>query len=281
MPERRAMTNDSSAGIERVGIAGWGRMGEGIGRHLIAGGVEVMAYDPAEATRPSMLEVGAKVASSVAELAASNDLVLVIVVDDAQVRKVLEGRDGVIAHSRSGTVLAVCASVRPDTCQDLAQQAEPDGVHVIDMALTGGERGAQQASLRLMCGGPEAVIDRCRPTLAFIASDVCHVGSVGAGQVAKTANNILLWACIRADYEVLSLAKRFGIAPGKLRTFMAVGSGANRPLAEWGQHRLRWPQKDLETAVAMAKEVGVDMPLTESLIPLMGELTADQLRALR
>lgn len=147
MPERPAMDDDSSAGIERVGIAGWGRMGAGIGRHLIAGGVEVMAYDPAGATRASMLEGGEKPADSVAELSASNDLVLVIVVDDAQARGVL--------------------------------------------ALTGGERGAEQESLRLMCGGPEAVIDRCRPTL------------------------------------------------------------------------------------------GVDMPLTESLIPLMEELTAEQLRALR
>lgn len=272
---------DAAPAVKRVGIAGWGRMGAGMGKHLLAGGLEVTGYDPADAARSAMADAGATVADSVADLAAASDLVLVVVIDDAQVRAVLEGDDGGIANAEPGTVFAVCASVRPDTCQDLARQAEERGVYVIDTALTGGARGAEQATLRMMCGGPESVIDRCRQALAFIATDVCHVGPVGAGQIAKTANNILLWACIRADYEVLSLAKEYGIAPGKLRTFMAVGSGANRPLAEWGQHRLTWPQKDLEVAVELAREVGLDLPLTESLIPLMEQLSFEQLRALR
>jgi 3-hydroxyisobutyrate dehydrogenase-like beta-hydroxyacid dehydrogenase len=195
---------------------------------------------------------GARLASSVSELAAQAGLVLVVVVDDEQVKSPLEGSEGLLATLPMGKVVAICSSVRPETCSQLAEKTSADGVYVIDCALTGGERGAEQGSLRLMCGGPERVIDACRIVFSAFATDVCHVGPVGAGQVAKTANNILLWACIRADVEVLRLASRFGVAPNKLRAFMAVGSGANRPLAEWGQHCPRWPQKDLEVALAMA-----------------------------
>ena len=102
----------------------------------------------------------------------------------------------------------------------------------------------------------------------------------GAGQVAKTANNILLWACIRADVEALRLGRALGVEPGALREAMALGSGSNRPLDEWGKHRLRWPEKDLEVALALAQEVGVDAPLVAQLRALMAELSVDDLAEL-
>ena len=114
--------------------------------------------------------------------------------------------------------------------------------------------------------------------LAVAAEAVVRVGDVGAGQVAKTANNILLWACIRADVEALRLGRALGVEPAALREAMAIGSGANRPLAEWGKHRLRWPHKDLEVALAIAGDAGVEIPLVARLAELMEELTVDDLR---
>jgi 3-hydroxyisobutyrate dehydrogenase-like beta-hydroxyacid dehydrogenase len=106
------------------------------------------------------------------------------------------------------------------------------------------------------------------------------VGEVGAGQVAKTVNNVLLWACIRADVEALRLGRALGVEPAALREAMALGSGANRPLAEWGKHRLRWPDKDLEVALAVAAEAGLELPLVEALSGLMQELTVEDLHDL-
>ncbi len=198
-------------------------------------------------------------------------------VDDAQTRDAVTAS---LETAAPGTILAICASVRPDTCRELAAAGDARSVHVIDTALVRGERGAEEGRLALFCGGPHEVIDAIRPAVAPFAADVVRVGDVGAGQVAKTANNILLWACIRADVEALRLGRALGVDPAALREAMALGSGANRPLEEWGRHRLRWPHKDLEVALGLAEEAGVEMPLVAVLPALMQELTVDDLAVL-
>jgi len=273
--------NVETRDISTIGVVGWGRMGGAMGTHALRRGWSVTAFDPSTEAAALAAEVGASVATSPAAVAAASDLVLLVVVDDEQVRRAVVGSEGALQAARPGTLLAVCASVRPDTCIDLAKTAAEQGVHLLDVALVGGERGAETGALKLMCGGRAEVVDACLPAFSSFAIDVCHVGDVGAGQIAKTANNLLLWACVRANYEALTLAKRLGVQPGKLRSFLNVGSGANRPLAEWGAQRLRWPEKDLRVALALAEEAGVDVPLMRSLAPLMAELTVDDLASLR
>lgn len=267
--------------VASLGLVGWGRMGGQMGQFAMKGGWPVTAYDPFEEARTAAGAAGATVVGSVAEVAAVSDLVLLVVVDDAQVTEAITGPGGALETARPGTILAICPSVRPDTCERMAQAAAEKDVHVIDAALVGGERGAEAGALKLMCGGEAQVVDACLPAFSAFATDVCHVGDIGAGQVAKTANNLLLWSCIRANYEALTLAKALGVHPGKLRAFLNIGSGANKPLADWGGPRLRWPKKDLEVALALAEDAGVDMPLIKSLAPLMAELTTEDLAALR
>jgi 3-hydroxyisobutyrate dehydrogenase-like beta-hydroxyacid dehydrogenase len=249
-------------------------MGGPIGRHLLAAGTPLAVFDRSAQARTALAELGAVACETAPEVAARSDLVLVVVVDDAQTREAVAACfDG----ARPGTAIAICASVRPDTCRTLARDGAERDVDVIDLAMVRGERGAEEGRLVLFAGGPREVIDRIRPASEPFAEAVVHVGDVGAGQVAKTANNILLWACIRADLEAQRLASALGVEPRTLRKAMAVGSGANRPLAEWGEHRLRWPHKDLEVALAVAKEAGVEMPLVEQLPRLVEELTVEDL----
>jgi 3-hydroxyisobutyrate dehydrogenase-like beta-hydroxyacid dehydrogenase len=252
-------------------------MGGPIGRHLLAAGTPLAVFDPSEDAVRALTELGAVACLGPPDVAARSDLVLVVVVDDEQVG---EAVTACLDGARPGTVVAICASVRPDTCRELAAAGAARDVDVVDAALVRGERGAEEGALVLFCGGPSEVIDRIRLACEPFADEVVHVGDVGAGQVAKTANNILLWACIRADVEALRLGRALGVEPAKLREAMALGSGANRPLAEWGKHRLRWPQKDLEVALAVAAEAGVEMPLVAALPRLMEELTVDDLREL-
>jgi 3-hydroxyisobutyrate dehydrogenase-like beta-hydroxyacid dehydrogenase len=273
------MTPPRSVGT--VGLVGCGRMGSAMGSQLLAADWPLVVTDPVAEARDRLIEQGAQAAAAPVEVGANADLVLVVVVDDDQVRDALSGDDGVLAAARPGTIVAVCASVRPDTCQELAATGVEHDVHVLDVALVGGERGAEQGALRLMCGGADDVIRACTRAFAAFATDVCVIGDVGAGQIAKTANNLLLWACIRIDVEAQRLARAYGVEPAKLRPALAVGSGANRPLSEWGMHRLRWPAKDLEVARALADDKGVDMPLVDALEPLMTQLSIDDLHDLR
>ena len=255
-------------------------MGSAIAGHLLAAGWPLTVTDVDERSVAPLAERGARAAGTPGEVAAASDLALLVVVDDEQVREVMLGSDGVLGGSAEGSIAAICSSVRPDTCREMAEAGQARGIHVLDVALVRGERGAELGELLLLCGGPEAVIDVCRPVFETFASDVAPVGDVGAGQVAKTVNNVLLWACIRADLEALRLGRALGVEPAILRSVLALGSGANRPLAEWGQHRLRWPGKDLDAALGLAREAGVDLPLVRSLAPLMDELSVDDLHDL-
>ena len=263
--------------LERFGLLGCGRMGSAIGGHLIDAGRPLTVYDPVPEARSSLIERGAASAPGPADVAAASDVVLVVVVDDAQAR---EAVTAALEGAGRGSVVAICASVRPDTCRELATAGGELGVHVVDAAMVRGERGAEEGRLVLYCGGPDEVIEALRDACVPFTEAVVRVGDIGAGQVAKTANNILLWACLRADLEAQRLGRALGVEPRTLRDALAVGSGANRPLAEWGQQRLRWPQKDLEVALQLARDAGVDVPLVDQLPSLMEKMTVEEMHEL-
>lgn len=264
-----------------VGLVGAGRMGGQLGRHLRARDWPVVVLEPDETNRQAMLDLGTEEARTPADLAERSDLVLVAVVDDHQTRNVVQGNAGLLAGARPGTVIALCASLRPDTCRELADQAREHGIRVLDLAMVGGERGAEAGTLTLFCGGEEDALDAARRPLAAFSTNLSHLGPVGTGQIGKTVNNILLWSAIRADVEALRLGRALGADPARLRAAAAIGSGANRVLLEWAQQRLRWPHKDLEIALSLAEEAGVDVPFVERLAELMPELSVDDLDDLR
>jgi hypothetical protein len=127
--------------VKTVGLVGCGRMGAAMGRHLLAAGWPLVATDPLEEAREAIAAEGATAVPDVAGVAAEADLILIVVVDDEQVEDVLLGENGLLVSARPGAVAAVCASVRPDTCQQLARIGVDYDVHVVDVALVGGDRG--------------------------------------------------------------------------------------------------------------------------------------------
>jgi 3-hydroxyisobutyrate dehydrogenase-like beta-hydroxyacid dehydrogenase len=266
--------------LRSVGVVGWGRMGSIVGGHLIAKGWRIVGTDVSHAARARIRDAGAELATDARALAAGVDLVLVLVVDDDQVRDVFLGASGLLAGARPGTVIAICASVGPATCVEMAKRAEAQSVHVIDAAMLRGEAGAEQANVLLFCGGDAPVIDACRPIFAAFAPEVLALGAIGSGQVGLSVANIVLWGCLRADYEALLVADRLGLDLAAVRSAIGLSSGANRPLSEWGMHRLRWPKKDLDVAIALAESHDVAVPLLHALAPLMASLTPDDLAAL-
>ncbi|HVR78635.1 MAG TPA: NAD(P)-dependent oxidoreductase [Acidimicrobiia bacterium] len=267
--------------IARIGLVGAGEMGGLIGGHLLRAGWPLLVTDPSRPAQDALEQEGARGAFTPADLAGECDLVLVVVVDDIQTRDVVTGPAGLLSNARPGTIIAICASVHPNTCRELATIAGESGVHLLDVALVGGARYGRSAALTLFCGGPEEIVKACEPVFRSFAINVSHLGDIGAGQVGKTVNNILLWAALRADVEALRLGRAFGVSPSRLRAAAAIGSGSNRVLLEWAQQRLRWPEKDLATALAMAEETGVSMPLVEELARQMAQLSVEDLEELR
>ena len=262
-----------------VGVVGLGAMGLPIAGHLARAGVPVVVADLDEAAIGSCVAQGMTAATGLAELASASDVVLVVVPSDDDVRAVCDGDAGLLAGCRPGTVVLLCSSVRPDTCEAVTAMA-PDGVAVLDAALTGGVRGAETGRINLLVGGDPAALDRVRPALASWTSSVHHLGPLGAGQVGKTVNNLIHWAQIAAIVESLELGRRYGLDVPTLRKALLDGPTASRTLAELEQMRFTWHAKDLANAEVMADAVGLPLPVAATSKTAMTAISVPQVAGL-
>jgi 3-hydroxyisobutyrate dehydrogenase len=256
-----------------VGVVGLGAMGRPIAEHLVAAGHPTTVFDLDPQAVAEVAARGARPAGSLPELAAASDVVVVVVPSDDDVRAVCLGPDGLLAAARPGAALLISASVRPETCAEVAGAARERDVDVLDAALTGGVRGAEAGRVNLLVGGDEQVLDRVRPALRPWTVAVHHLGELGAGQVGKTVNNLCHWAQIAAVHEALQLGQRLGVAPSRLRAALLDSPVASRTLAEIEQMRLTWWAKDIANAERMADTVGAQLPLTERVRDLMPGIT--------
>lgn len=251
-----------------VAVIGLGAMGLPVVRHLRAVDVPVVACDLDPAAMAAARALGARPATSGADAARSSQVVAVFVPTDEDVCAVCLGPEGVLAGLGEGAALLLCSSVRPETCEQVAAAA-PSGVHVLDAALTGGVRGAEAGEVNLLVGGDPDVLERIRPVLEPWTIAIHHLGPLGAGQVGKTANNLMHWAQISAITEALELARRFGVSVPVLRRALMDGPTDSRTLRELEQMRLTWHVKDLANAAAMAHRVHLDLPVAETAREVM------------
>ena len=241
-------------------------------RHLLAAGYTVYVHDIDQDALDAAAALGAKPAGSPRALGENSDVVLVIVPTDEDLLEVCVGDDGILSNAKPGTVLLMCSSVRPETC-DAVAGAAPVGVEVLDAALTGGVRGAEQGVINLLVGGNEEALDRVRPALAPWTKSVHHLGALGAGQVGKTANNLIHWAQIAVIYEAFELARRLGVSVPKLREALKTGPTDSRTLREIEDMRFTWHAKDLANAFTMAEPVNMPLPVAEVSRQAMLEIT--------
>lgn len=262
-----------------VGVIGLGAMGAPVVRYLLAADVPVQVHDLDVAAVERAVALGARPVESPQEAARGADLVAVFVPTDDDVRSVCLEGGGLLAGCADGAVVLLCSSVRPETCQAVAEAA-PRGVAVLDAALTGGVRGAESGEINLLVGGDAEVLDRIRPLLEPWTRAVHHLGPLGAGQVGKTANNLVHWAQISAITEALELARRGGVSVPVLRAALQDGPTDSRTLRELEQMRLTWHAKDLANTAALAARVGMDIPVAETARRVMATTTVDDVARL-
>jgi hypothetical protein len=202
--DRQVMT----ATIRRVGIIGLGKMGFPMARHLRKAGFDVAACDVSAAACQQAAGAGVRIVASPKAVAAETDFVIVIVGFDSQAETAVLGPDGIAAAARPGLIVGIASTVAPRTMQKLAGKLSGSGMVLLDMPLTRGEGAAEAGKMLTMVGGDVAAFEACKPALATFASSIYHVGELGAGQVGKMVNNLILWACISANHEGFGLARK-------------------------------------------------------------------------
>lgn len=241
-----------------VGIIGAGRMGMPIIGHLAAKGFRTLASDR-DPARQSEVEKRGGESAPTADLARVADVVLICVGYDREVRALFADGGG-LAALKSGTIVAILSTVHPKTVKELAAAMQPNGVAVIDSTVCRGGEAADRGTLLSFVGGEADVVAKITPVLKAYSSDVVHVGGVGTAQVAKAANNLVLWACLIADHEALALAHRHGVDVEALRKALMISSSANGPLEKWGTQTMAWAEDDLAIVQEMAAESGLSLP---------------------
>jgi 2-hydroxy-3-oxopropionate reductase len=215
---------------------------------------------------------GATVARTPAELAAAAPVVLTMLPDLPQVEEVLHREDGLLAGMGRGSVLVVMGTVSPVGVRELGARLEPAGVSLVDAPVSGGDVGAEQATLSIMVGGRPEDVARVRPLLAAMGTTVDHLGPLGAGQLAKACNQIVVAATLTALSEALVLARKGGLDAQRVFAVLGGGLAASRVLEVKGPKLLggdfrpggaaAFQHKDLGFALAAARAEGVALPLT-------------------
>jgi 2-hydroxy-3-oxopropionate reductase len=254
-----------------VGFIGLGIMGAPMAGHLIAGG-HSLALKTRRQVPEALVAAGGRPCASAAEVAASSDIVILMLPDTPDVEAVLFGPEGVAEGVKAGAVVVDMSSISPIATRDFAARLAERGVDYLDAPVSGGEVGAKNAALSIMVGGKEDVFARVKPLFDLMGKTVTHVGEAGAGQVAKVANQIIVALTIEAVAEGLLFASKAGADPAKVRQAITGGLATSRILELHGERmikrsfdpgfRIALHQKDLNLALEGAKSLGLALPGT-------------------
>ena len=264
---------------ESFGFVGLGNIGAPMAERLAASGRPTHVFDIRDAACARLRQRGAIVAKSCADLASRAALIGICVRDDADVRHVLLGAEGLLAGVVPGAVLAIHSTVLPRTVQDMEPACRDRGVQLIDAPITGGAIGAAGGSLCTMIGGEESAVERYRPAANCFSAKIVHTGALGSGATTKLCNNLMLYLSFLAAAEATSLAEAAGLSREALENVTGSSGVLTEPMRRFlGARRtaLGHPgeegvlqairpfadlaEKDLAVTLAHAREYGLELP---------------------
>ncbi|HSV47449.1 MAG TPA: 2-hydroxy-3-oxopropionate reductase [Ramlibacter sp.] len=265
----------------KIGFIGLGIMGAPMAGHLLAAGHEMFVRTRSKV--PEGLQQ-ATVCATNAEVARQADIVFMMLPDTPDVEAVLLGKDGIASGLSAGKTVVDMSSISPMETKRFAKAVNDLGCDYLDAPVSGGEVGAKAASLTIMVGGPDATFENVKPLFALMGKNITLVGGNGDGQTTKVANQIIVALNIAAVGEALLFASKAGADPAKVRQALMGGFAASRILEVHGERmikrtfnpgfRIALHQKDLNLALAGAKELGVALPQTASAAQLMQSCAA-------
>ncbi len=208
----------------KVGYIGLGLMGKSIARNILKAGFPLVVHNRSQAAVNELVSEGAKAATSPSETAALVDVVFTNLPDSPDVEAVVLGQGGILEGVHDGLIFVDNSTIKPATARHIAEMLGKKNVLCLDAPVSGGDIGARDGTLAIMVGGPEQALERVRPVFQAIGKTVTHVGSEGAGQIAKAANQIMVAAQMVAMGELLIFAQKAGADPEKV--VQAIRGGA-------------------------------------------------------
>ena len=266
-----------------IGFIGLGIMGSPMAQNLQKAGHQLFIYSRSKVA-DELVQGGATVCVSSAEVAKRGDIIITMLPDTPQVDEVLFGDKGVAAGLSAGKVVVDMSSIAPLATKAFAKKINALGCDYLDAPVSGGEVGAKAASLTIMVGGPQAAFDRVNPLFEVMGKNITLVGGNGDGQTTKVANQIIVALNIEAVSEALLFASKAGADPAKVRQALMGGFAASRILEVHGERmvkrtfnpgfRIELHQKDLNLALQGAKAMGVSLPNTAATQELFNTCAA-------
>jgi 3-hydroxyisobutyrate dehydrogenase len=239
--------------MKRIGFIGLGIMGRPMSQNLLKAGYPVTVFNRSRPSVDALVQAGAKAASSPKEVAENSDVVITIVTDTPDVQQVILGKDGVLQGARKGLVVIDMSTISPKVTREISAELNKAGAAMLDAPVSGGDKGAREATLTIMVGGPEDAFNECLPILQAMGKRVTRMGDSGAGQLTKLANQILVVGNMIGVCECLVFAKKAGLDQKKV--IDSLGDGDYAP-----GFKVKLLQKDLKLVLASANELGVALP---------------------
>ncbi len=270
--------------MERIGFIGLGLMGQPMVRNLLKAGYEVTVFNRSRSAIALLAAEGAMTADSPKDLAIGVDVVISCVSDSPDVEQIVLGDRGIIHGVRSGMLYIDMSTIAAAVSRKIYDALQVPGVSALDAPVSGGDIGAQQGTLSIMVGGDREAFDRALPIFQVLGENIIHIGDAGAGQVTKACNQIVVAMTVQGVAEALTLAKKSGVDPSKVRDALLGGFAQSKVLDVHGAKmldrnfqpgfKLDLFRKDINLVQQTARDLGLPLMGVNAIAPLMDALIA-------
>jgi len=267
----------------KIGFIGLGIMGKPMAGKLIEGG-HTLYLQTRSGVPDELTAAGGTACETPKEVAQKADVIIIMVPDTPDVEKVLFGENGVAEGLSKGKIVVDMSSISPIATREFAERMQKLGADYVDAPVSGGEVGAKNAALTIMVGAKDASFEKVKPLFELMGKNITLVGGIGAGQVCKVANQIVVALNIEAVGEALLLASKAGVDPAKVRQALMGGFASSKILEVHGERmikrtfdpgfRIELHQKDLNLALSTARGLGMSLPNTATAQELFNSCQA-------
>ena len=270
----------------KIGFIGLGIMGVPMAKNLLAAGYALVAYDIVDESVEKLVAAGAERGASPADVASrADELIITMLPNSPQVREVVMGKDGIVHGCRQGQIVVDMSSIAPLVSRELGEALAERSVEMIDAPVSGGQEKAEKGTLAIMVGGKAEAFERVQEVLSKMGATVSLVGDLGAGQITKLVNQMIVGVNIAVIAEGMSLAKKSGVEPRNVFEAIRKGLAGSQCLEDKAPRmfegrydpgfRIALHIKDYWNVLETSRSVGSAAPLSAQVAEMMIALAGD------